>query len=51
MIKFQWYLDNGLSPNKWHAIIWANAHPIRWRKYAALERDEIRWINHMKTVP
>ena len=34
-------LDNGLAPNRWQAIIWANADPIHWRIYAALGGDEL----------
>ena len=33
-------LDKGLAPNRWQAIIWTNADPIRWRIYAALGGDE-----------
>ena len=32
-------LDNGLAPNRWQVIIWTNAHPIHWRRYAALGAD------------
>ena len=32
-------VDNGLAPNRRQAIIWTNAHSIRWRIYAALGGD------------
>ena len=34
-------LDNGLSPNKWQAIIWTNAGPIHWCIYPAQGGDEL----------
>ena len=33
--------DNGLTPNRWQAIIWTNADPIRWHIYALLRGDEL----------
>ena len=37
-------LDNGLAPDRRQAIIWTNAHPIHWRLYAALGRDELKHV-------
>ena len=34
-------LDNGLSANRRHAIIWANADLIHWRMYVALGGDAL----------
>ena len=34
--------DNGLAPNRRQAIIWTNAYPIHWRRYAALEGGELK---------
>ena len=39
-LGFNW-LDNGLAPTRWQAIIWTNADPIYRHKYAALEEDEL----------
>ena len=39
-------LGNGKAPIRRQAIIWCNAHPILWRIYAALGKDElISWFN------
>ena len=35
-------LDNGLAPNRRHAIIWTNGDPIQWRIYAVVGGDELR---------
>ena len=42
-------LDNGVEPNRWQAIISANAEPIHWRIYAALGGDDLNrcWNNFM----
>ena len=34
-------LDNGLTPNRWQAIMWTNAHLIHWCMYAELGGDEL----------
>ena len=37
-------LNNGLAPKRRQAIIWSNADPIHWRKYAALGGNELNYI-------
>ena len=52
MIKPSIGFDNGMAPNKRQAIVWTNAGSIHWCIYAALGRDELRymiishWIDH-----
>ena len=36
------FLDNGLAPNRWQAIIWTNADLIHWRIYVTLGGDELK---------
>ena len=43
-------LVNGLASNRRQAIIWTNADPIHWRKYAALGGDELTRRGHMATL-
>ena len=43
-------LVNGLASNRRQAIIWTNADPIHWRKYAALEGDELTHRGHIATL-
>ena len=40
-------LDNGLAPNRRHAIIWTNVEPICRRINAALVGDGLMLINLM----
>ena len=62
-LKFHWSLflrvqliitrigsDNGLAPNRRHAIIWTNADLIYWRIYAALGGDEWMSINKRRCI-
>ena len=35
-------LENGLVPNRWQTIIWANADLSHWHIYVALGGDELK---------
>ena len=37
--------DSCLTTNRQQAIMWTNAHPIHWRKWAALGGDELKDIS------
>ena len=50
MLLGQHCSGNGLAPNRRQAINWTNADPVHWRIYAALGRDELKYVNHVRSV-
>ena len=38
--------DNGMAPNRRHAIIWSNVGMLYWRIYASLSPNEL--MNNLK---